>query len=252
MTAPPLLPLQLHLNSEYAFQQGDDYHNDCTFDVHMSAPLDHGMYISLVSFTVPHTWLVINTYTNTLTVDGTDYMLPPGNYTAAKLTAALAAALPCSVTFDSTTLKMQLSSSTSMQVSGSMCTVLGLPASSTGTVLQSTYTVDLSGCQSIYMLTDTCTTGNQDTRPGSNLNVIARIPVSVQPGSIVDYQPSTPPGFWVQSGELASLHLLLEDDRRRPLQSSLFWEATLRIDFLPNGQQRLQRQNPTELSMSYE
>ena len=242
------LPVQVHLNSEHAFQQGDAYHNDCTFNsMGITAPMDHGIYVSLQSLTLPHTMLVVNSYCNTLTVNSAEYTLTPGNYDCDTLAAALAALLPCTVAYDSITLKLTLSSSTSMTVSGTLCSVLGLDSPSTGTSLSSKYTLDLTGLQSIYLLTDSYNTGNVDTRPAANLNVIARIPVSVAPGSIIDYQPNNAPGFWIQNGDLQLLRILLEDDKRRPLQASLYWEATLRIDFVPTGVQRMQRQQPTDI-----
>ena len=244
-----LLPIELHLSSERS-RRPNTYYNDCTFDdLNISAPYGYGLYCSVVSLTIPHTFMPVNSSCNVLVLNGVAYTLEEGTYTQVQLAAALAALLPCSVTYSKITMKVTLSSSTSMTVTGTLCSVLGIPEGSSGLSISSTHCVDLSGVNSIYLLTDTYTTQNLDTRAG-NSSVICRVPVQ-EPGSLISYTPIAEPGFWIQSGELQGIRLMLQDNRALPLQAAQPWELTLRLSYLANGLNMERREVPEGLVANY-
>lgn len=250
-----LVPMEVHLSSERAYRpQGSMYYNDCTFsELNISAPFLHALYVSVVNLTIPHTFLPVNSSNNSISIDGFTYNIPSGNYSIMQLISTLTSTLALegvAITYDRIAMRVTVSSSTSMTVGGPLCSALGITEGSQGTSISSSLTVDMCGVRSIYMLTDSLQTRNLDTRAG-NVPIICRVPVTEAPGSIISYTPTVEPGFYISDGELQTLHILLQDHNRQPLQASLPWECTLRITYIPTGQQYTPREPPTDLIASY-
>ncbi len=248
-------PVEIYLNSDNSIQVGDGYHNDCNyvFSRTISAPEGQALYLSVLSFTIPVSWYVVNSYNNVLVLNDLRYEVRPGNYSAQQLAAAVRALIPAAVgcAFDSITLKMSFTSANPFTLDGSLCGPLGIVPGA-GTSLESLHSVDLSGVNSIYVLTE-YVSHNIDTRPGDAGTVMARIPVDAPPLGVVTYLDQNGsigrPGVLLQDGVLASIRVRLEDEYRRPLQASIFWEATLQCSFVPSGRAALHVERPVSLAV---
>jgi hypothetical protein len=184
-------PIEVFLNSRYASNADELYYNDCSWQLPRSviAPEGYSLYVQLIDMTIPLSWHVVNQYCNELVINGVLYTLEPGNYSVRTLVSALSTLLSptqVQVAFDSITLKCKLTSVTPITVSGSLLSVLGI-VPSTGTTLSSLHTVDLTGQNSIYILSDFVTSNNNiDTR--GNSSVFCRIPVTAAPMQVLQHE----------------------------------------------------------------
>lgn len=155
------------------------------------------------------------------------------------LVSRLQTLLPLTIAYDSIAMQVTLSSSDPFSISGTLLELLGMQPAENVQTLTTQYTVDLTGCQSLYMMVNGPASGNLDTRSAANASAMCRIPVEGQAGSIINWTNVSPiAGLWLPEGELTNMHVLLEDDKRRPLQNTLYWEATLQVQYVPNGKQR--------------
>lgn len=245
------MPVEVFLSSENGSHQGDEYHNDVTFQLPrpILCPPYAQPYIKLLSFTCPNSWLVINSNNNQLFVDNVAYNVTPGNYSASQLASYINTNLPLSASFDSITLKMTLVSGPSVTLFGSLLPVLGLEQGAYGSRFVSQYTIDLTGVNSIYVLTD-FQSRNVDTRShDNNGSVLARVPVDVPPlGVLQFYDGSSRAGVLVQTDHIETLHIRLEDENRRPLAASIFWEMTIQIEFVHSDFHRMVIDRPFALA----
>lgn len=250
-TAP--CPIEVYLHAQSGQTLGDAYYNDVVFqfDHPISPPEGYGLYLSLLSMTLAHTFPVINQYNDSIFVDGIMYQIPQGNHSITTLVKALNAALPVTASFDPISLKLTLSSDTSHTVSGSLLEVLGIPQNAMGTSLSSTNTVDLTGQNTVFVLTDRIG-GNIDTRSvnGSSA-VLARFGVDAPPLGVIQYTDFSSGRIGIEyDGVLARIRIQLQDENRRPLQASIPWDATLGIAFMRTGRVALQVDRP--LALRYE
>eukprot|EP00953_Heterococcus_sp_UTEX-ZZ885_P017185 9620-Heterococcus_DN1.PRE.3 len=213
------------------------------------APEGYSLYVQLIDLTLPVSWHVINEYNNELVINGTGFALTPGNYSVRTLVSTLSTLLApdISVSFDTITLKLTLTALFPLTVSGSLCSVLGIVPGSTGLSLSSQHTVDLTGQNSVYVLSDFSTSNNNiDTR--GNSSVFCRIPVTAAPMQVLqheDYQGLS--GLLLDTDTLMSVHLKLEDEEYRPLLCTLHWEATLQIQFVYTGRMHMAYERPLGL-----
>jgi hypothetical protein len=240
-------PVEVYLNSLNAVH-GSDYFNDCSFQ--FSRPIialpGYSIYLQVLSFTMPHCFHVVSDYNRYITINGYSYTLDAGNYSIFQLVNVLKQLDPnVTCVFDSITLKCTFTSKTGgVTISGPLCSLLGITPS-TGPSVSSTHTVDMSGVNSIYVLTDLSSSNtNIDTRVGSD-NVLCRIPVSVPAASIIlfeDYAGRS--GLLLDDSVLSGIHLKLEDEDRRPLLATLHWQMVQECRFIYTGWQTLEVVRP--------
>lgn len=248
-------PVEIYLHAASGQQHcGDGFYNDVTFqfDHPVSPPEGYGLYISVLSFTCPHTFMVINKENDFMIVDGFLHTIPQGNHSVASLVKALNASLGPDIvaSFDPVSLKMTLESAATFSLDGPLLEVLGIPPIE-GKKLSSTHTVDLSGQNSIFILTDR-QGGNIDTRSlnGSSA-VLARVPVDAPPLGVIQYTDSSQGRIGIEyDGVLARIRIVLQDEDRRPLQASIPWDMTLGIAFMRTGRVALHVDRP--LGLQYE
>lgn len=247
-------PVEIYISSNDAVRSDDTFHNDCTFQLsrNVIAPAGYSIYLQVLSFTMPHCMHVVSLYNNRLKISDHDFTLEPGNYSIYQLVAVLNKLDPnVSCRFDSITLKCIFTSATSCTIDGPLCKVLGIPAGSRGTTIASTQTVDLSGCNSIYVLTDlTCSNANLDSRADAG-NLLCRIPISVPPAGIIEFTDfSGRSGLLLDSDALAgSFRIQLQDEDRRPLLCSLAWQMCLQCRFIYTERQAMIVDRPAGLRM---
>jgi hypothetical protein len=255
INAPRLLieypPIEIFLNSRFANNDDNAYYNDCTWQLPRAiiAPEGYSLYVQLIDLTLPVSWHVVNEYNNELVINGTGVALTPGNYSVRTLVSTLSTLLApdIRVSFDNITLKLTLSALFPLTVSGSLCSVLGIVPGSTGLSLSSLHTVDLTGQNSVYVLSDFSTSNNNiDTR--GNSSVFCRIPVTAAPMQVLqheDYQGLS--GLLLDTDTLLSVHLKLEDEEYRALLCTLHWECTLQIQFVYTGRMHMVYERPLGL-----
>jgi hypothetical protein len=246
-------PIEIFIGSRYAYNADSVYYNDCTWQLprQVLAPEGYSLYVQLIDLTIPVSWHVINEYCCDIYVNDQLYTLTPGNYSIKTLVAALNTLLPnCSVAFNETTLKINLTSAVPVTIAGSLCPVLGIVEGSTGNTLSSLHTVDLTGTNSIFVLSDfNSSNANIDTRGGSSSSsVFCRIPVNVAPMQVLQHEDyNGKSGLLLDTDNIASVHLQLQDENFNNLLATLHWEATLQITFVYTGRYHMQVERPLGL-----
>jgi hypothetical protein len=250
-------PQEIFLCSREAVNLNEDYFNDCSWQLPypVVAPEGYSLYVQLIDLTIPVSWHVINEYCNQIVINGTEYLLSPGNYSLRPptLLTALNALLPgITATFNEITLKLTLTSTTPFTISGTLCSILGIIEGSSGTVLSSKHTVDLTSQNSIYILSDfSSSNANIDTSGKSN--VFCRIPVNVAPMQVLQHEDyNGKSGLLIDSETIGSVHFQLLDEDYRPLLNTLHWQATLQVSFIYTGRMHLIVDRPFGLRISPE
>jgi hypothetical protein len=247
-------PVEVFLNSTYGVHQGDSYFNDVSFQLQrpIIAPPGYSLYLTCLSATIPVSWTVLNQSNNSLLIDDTLFVLESGNYSAAFLNSELKRLLNgyLTVEYNFATLKFTLTSPQPVTISGGLCAILGITENEVGSVFHTKNTIDLSGVNSIYVLTD-FVGNNVDTRPGQCASVLCRIPVTAPPLGCVQYFDNNgvgSAGLLIQDSSLSSIRIRLEDEYRLPLNASIFWELTLQIQFVFTNRQTMQVERPLGLN----
>lgn len=247
-------PIELYLHSASGDGQGDEYYNDVSFGLPnpVVAPDGYSLYLSLHSFTIVHTFMCVNAYNDTIFIGAEARAVPRGNHSVRTLVAALSVALQTAgvaASYDPISLKVTLSSDAVFTASGPLLETLGIPQNATGRSLSSTHTCDLSGTNSIFVLTDK-TGGCVDTRSADgSAAVIARMGVDVQPGGVLNYVDGSQGrvGVEIQDGVLSRLRVTLQDEHRRPLQASIHWDATMQVVFIRSSRRAMVVERPDAL-----
>ena len=248
-TVTSLPPIELFLDSRNSQALGDEYINDNLYTLPrpILAQIGSMPYLSLISLTIPHSFLIVNSNSDQLYVNGTIFNLTPGNYSAAQLILALDKLIPfLDFHFNTINLKVVVTGTT-FSLDGSMLELLGVRAGAYQVKAESTYTLDLSGVNSIYVMSN-FVGNNIDTRSSSNdAHVLARVPVNSQPLGIVQYVDLSSSGILLQTDSITSIRLILEDEHRRPLAASIFYQATLQIKWYSAPSLYMSIDRPTSL-----
>lgn len=248
-----MTPIEIYLSSEYSIKN-DPFCNDCTYKLprQLVAPDGYSFYVSVISFTCPVSWLIVNIYNNILIIDEIEVIVPHGNYSIFQLVKTVQSLLPSGITltYDSIAMRCTLQSNAIHVVQGPLCELLGFKQGSSGTTILSYRIVDMTGNNSVYIMTNLQSgQSNIDARGIDSANVLCRIPVSTQPGSIIDYQDfSGRAGLLLDNDCLNTIQIRLQDEDNRSLLCTLDYDLCLQVQFIPNTQQRLQRDIPVELS----
>lgn len=189
---------------------------------YLNSPFLKTIAFKVLQASIPFSYYTINTANNTFLLkvgaSTSTVTLTPGNYNIVNFIPMLQAALNAAstsldsaaytVTFDTTTSKLTITSSISnnfsfvFDVSGTdpygihnPRTILGFPTGTTtasGTVLTAPYVINLTGPNYLYLCSsylggyngDSLTLGNE----GSSGSVIAKIEVNTNPGGTITYQ----------------------------------------------------------------
>eukprot|EP00611_Tribonema_gayanum_P029767 TRINITY_DN805_c0_g2_i1.p1 TRINITY_DN805_c0_g2~~TRINITY_DN805_c0_g2_i1.p1 ORF type:complete len:262 (-),score=36.23 TRINITY_DN805_c0_g2_i1:29-814(-) len=247
--APHLQPVEVYLNSKNGTRLSM-YHDRVFFTLPrpIIAPEGYQMYLSVQSFTCPVSWYVVNSNNDTLVINNVPYVIPWGNYKIADLVNTLKLLLPLAVTYNSINHKITLSSPTYFNVYGGLCRLLGIPEASGGTTISSLHTIDLTGVNSIYVISNY--TGNNIDSAGPGQTVICRVPVTEPPLGVVQYSDQACyAGIMMSDDVLSSIEITLEDEDRLQLQATIFWEMTLQVSFIKTGVKRMLVERPAGLSV---
>lgn len=245
-----LSSIQVHLNSKDAYFQSDDkslsvFH----FSSDISPPANVNIIVSVVSFSCPVSYYVINSNNNrlTYTVSGTtyNYYIPVGNYTATELASDLEFLLVFStVTYSKVDNKMRFYNSGNNQFilhSTSTCfSLIGMTEGVNHTsfnnglniqILISDSVVNLSGTKSIYIHSN-ISPANFDSRNNSILGTLVRVPIDTTRNGILHYQPAKPFSFILQNQSIDYFQIKLEDDNRNHIDlNGQHWTMTIQIDY---------------------
>ncbi|KAG5184906.1 hypothetical protein JKP88DRAFT_244511 [Tribonema minus] len=228
---PPPSDTNVYVSSLSATRTGD-FHNDV--EVSLPRPVlaadGYSLKMSILSLSIANTQTCINVYNNTLTISGVTQTITPGNYSAAVLAAALNTAFPTrSVTFNALTSQMTFSSPTTMVISGSLCDPLGITEGTSGLVVSSKNSVDLSGNSVIYAFTSlSCDSVN--AAQASKRGLLAVLQNDVPPLGVLHYSdPNGRQGGLIAERGVFGFHLQLLDNRGRPLLASLPFDCVIKF-----------------------
>ncbi|KAG5177232.1 hypothetical protein JKP88DRAFT_248918 [Tribonema minus] len=244
---PRMQPVEIYLNSKNGTRLGT-YHDKVFFNLPrpVISPEGYQMYLSVQSFTCPVSWYIVHSNNCTLFVNDVPYVLPWGNYKIVDLVNALKLSLPLNVFYNSINNKVTLSSGAYFNVYGGLCRLLGIAEGSGGMTVTSLHTIDLTGVNSIYVVSNF--TGNNIDSAGPGQTVICRVPVTEPPLGVVQYSDQACyAGIIMSDDVLSSIELTLEDEDRLPLQATIFWEMTLQVSFIKTGIKRMVVDRPAGL-----
>lgn len=258
-------PVQLYLSSSEATQYlNGTYKSDMIFlfKSPVIPPINHNMTLRLVNMYVPISFTLINDDNNQFDLNSETYVIENGNYTATELASAITARVQgedstFSVSFSSTTNKYTFTSEypDEFLVGGTILSVLGFSEQtySSGLTLISTYPVDLTGENTLYLDIKNLTTFNIASSTGSRTSIVASVLVSVPYGSVLYYQDTIGTAFTLQEDQISFLHIrLLGEDQTTPVDMNNFdWAITLEIGFVEKTLQPSIPQNFKDIYSNY-
>lgn len=235
LTSAKIQPVEVYLNSKNGVRLGE-YHDKVFFTLPrpIFAPEGYQLTMSVMSFTIPVSWYILNSTNDTININGVAYTLPWGNYRVTDLVAAMNRLLPLSTMYNSLNHKITLTSAFYVVVYGSLCSLLGIDEYSGGTSVVTRHTIDLTGVNSIFVSSNF--TGSNIDSAGPGQSVICRVPQTEPPLGVVQYTDfQSAAGIIMSDDVLSSIEITLEDENREPLQATLFWEMTLQVMFIQTG-----------------
>lgn len=243
--------MEFHLASKYAAVKNSTYENECVFRIpQLDAPEMQSLAIQLKSATIPVSWTTIGPYNSTLVFKANNVTytksLTQGNYSASTFSAYLTglSGLPAglTVTYTKITGKFTFTFTGTIGVgwgflSTSTClSELGYyrntPTLTTSSSFTSPNVVDLTGVNSVLVNTQLLAT-SYNTQSGSNGDAIARIPVSVQFGGVIDpgrIFPVSPIG----DRHVTYIKVTLNDEDGNLIAATTAWQMTLSVSCVPD------------------
>lgn len=218
------------------------------FSTPVVPPPNHNMTIKVLNFTMPVSYTLVNSTNNTLVVSGTTYTLTSGNYTATTLKSHLSSLLSgYTISFSSSTNKYTFThSSTNFTISSSSTCLklLGFPSgedtTSSGLTLTSTYPIDLSGDNVMYIDVANLLTTNLSSAEGSRTSIVKSVLLSVPYGSVLYNEDSTgSQGATIQEDHIGFLHIRLYGEDATTLLdlNNSNWVMALEIGFIEKQNQ---------------
>lgn len=235
--------IEIYLQSQYATKKMNDTNNSdllFLFTTPIVPPAGHNMTLKLKNLYIPVSFTIINSNNNTLTLNSVDYTITEGNYTAKQLATKImdlvAGDEPAfTVSFSSITGKYTFSSSDDFTIGGTVDYVLGLEGEtpSSSSELTSTYPVDLTGENVIFIDVKNLSTSNLLSSTGTTGSIIASVLVDVPHGSVLYYENRSESYFTIQQDHISFIHIsLYGEDCATLLDLNNFdWSCCLQIGF---------------------
>ena len=199
------------------------------------------MSVKLVNAAIPCSFYLITSTNNKLVLNGTTYFLTQGNYTAYTLLDLLNATLSAvlTVSFDTGTNKFVFSAvltNFSINSTSTCQKLLGFPTGSDLTssayTLKSTYPVDLSGDNMLYLAVQNLQLQNR--LGGGKSSILKALPVSVSQGGVLFYDDNSgTPGFNIFEDHIGFLHVKLYGEDAVTLLDlqNARWSVTIEVSF---------------------
>lgn len=236
-------PVQIFLSSSDTTQLLNGTHKSdllFLFKSPIIPPPNYNMTLTLKNAYILISFTILNETNNTFILNNATYTIPEGNYTATELASAImdtiAPVEPAfTIEFSSITNKYTFSDTTDFTVDGTCLFILGLSgaSSSTGQELVSTYPVDLTGDNVIYVDIRNLTTFNISSTTANRTSIVGSILVSVPYGSVLYHEDTSKTAFTLQEDHISFIHLrLLGEDQKTLLNLKFeFNSITLEIGF---------------------
>jgi hypothetical protein len=245
------MPIQIYLNSSYATKKLNDSKNSDMifyFTSPVAPPPNHNMTLKVLNITVPVSYTLVNDSNNTLIVNDSTYTLTNGNYNATTLKTHLSSILTgYTVTFSSITNKFTITHSTTNFTISSSSTcqkLLGFPSdqavSSTSLTLTSTYPIDLSGDNVMYIDIANLVTMNLSSSSGNRTSIVKSVLLNVPYGSVLYNEDTTGmEGVVIQEDHIGFLHVRLFGEDATTLLDlyNSNWQMTVEIGFVQKSNQ---------------
>lgn len=233
--------IQLHLNSLYASLLADSTkrsHAWFVLNEGISIPRTHQFYISLCEVAIPVSWYVIN-YTNNVinyTYDDIQHtiIIEPGNYTALSLAEYINASHDhFNLTYNLKTYKFNVEPLNNKLLQfADGAKILSIQPQNVGTDQPFTSdVVDLGGTRSVFVKTNLGTQCMDSFHKGRS-NILAKIPVLVENGQILQYNASSFKTS-IADSHINVLEIFLLDEQHNELNlNGLDWSLTLQFDVI--------------------
>lgn len=241
--------IQIYINSQFATKNMNSTKNSdmlFLFTSPIVPPQDHNMTIKLLNLYLPISFTNIDYVNKELYMDNTLYTISEGNYNANTLATELASLLGLTISFNTTTNKFTFTSSTSdftFNSTSNCLYILGfdpdVDTTSTSKTLTSTYPVDLTGDNVLYVDIRNISTPNLTSLTGTKTSIVKSVLLNVPYGSILFYENQEDAYHVIQEDHLSFFHIrLLGEDQQTLLDMNNFdWSMTLEIGFVPKQQQ---------------
>ena len=191
--------------------------------------------LGLEQASIPVSINMVNSKNNIMVINATTYTIPVGNYTITTMITFLNTIAP-TIQFEylnvSNQVKVTITPTASVVISGSASTILGFVAGTYSNPHTFTNVVNLTSTTGIIIQCDNVTTTNRDNsgRTGATL---ARIPITCAPLRILQYFNSTPFYTQIANRELTYLRIKLLNDDYTPLElvGNPPWFLVIRVDY---------------------
>lgn len=230
--------IQLHLNSVFASLLADGTkrsHAWFSLNEGISIPRTHQFYVSLCEVAIPVSWYVIN-YTNNVinfTYGGIPHtiIVEPGNYTALTLAEYVNSAQDhFEVAYNLKTYKFEFTPQGGVIRFATGSKILSIPPQNVGTDAPFTgNVVDLGGTRSVFVKTNLGTQCMDSFHKGRS-NILAKIPVLVENGQILQYNASSFKTSITDTYVNVVEIFLLDEDHQELNLNGLDWSLTIQFD----------------------
>lgn len=243
--------IQIHLNSQFATKYNNTNYSDCNFNLpQIEAQDGFTLYLSVLHAVIPYSFYSVNSTNSILfysenyqaTPINTTIYIPYGNYNANQLASYLTANLPrTNVTYNSIVNKFSFVNNTydfKILTAFSTCqNLIGLSTddlynTSIGRSLTLAKQVNLSGTRMINIATN-LQTGCINNLRTNNQDILACIPVTKSPYSLIDYTNQN--GFRVNlnTNTLNFINIRLLDQNGGSLElNQQYFSITLQLDIV--------------------
>ncbi|MGA1047936.1 MAG: hypothetical protein ACO3UU_07985, partial [Minisyncoccia bacterium] len=228
--------IQIHLNSQYATKYNNTHYSDVDFSLPVIEAQDgFTMYLSVLHAVIPYSFYSINSTNNVLfyseyqatPIVNTTLNIPFGNYNSNQLASYLTANLPrTNVTYNNITNKFTFTNTTNeFKILSAFSTCQNLIGVSTddlyntsiGRSLTLQKQVNLSTVRMVNIATN-LQTGCINNIKNNSQDILACIPVTKSPYSLIDYTNSNNFRVNLNTNTLNFINIKLLDQNGRSLE----------------------------------
>jgi hypothetical protein len=243
--------IQIHLNSQYATKYNNTNYSDVDFNLPVIEAQDgYTMYLSVLHAVVPYSFYAINSTNNVLfyseyqasPIVNTTLNIPFGNYNSLQLASYMTANIPrTTVSYNSITNKFTFTNTTNefkILTAFSTCqNLIGMSTddlynTSIGRSLTLQKQVNLSSTRMINIATN-LQTGCINNLKTNSQDILACIPVTKNPYSLIDYTNSNNFRVNLNTNTLNFINIKLLDQNGRSLElNQMYFSITLQLDIV--------------------
>ena len=195
--------------------------------------------VSVVNAQFPYSWYLINSTNNSITINGTTYIFPEGNYTVNTFISTWTTVVGTgwTITYNNINKKLTFAFTSDFTFSDNkLYKIIGFLSSSyssTNKILTAPFCVNFSGINKINIKTSTFALNNVDSYNKGKTRTLCSVPVNANQNNIIFYNNYTQYNSVFKNQFIDDINIEIQDEFKNYIDfNNCDFSITLQIDIL--------------------